>query len=151
MDCTECGQRMRAIRGRIDPRTAEIDYVAFPCGHPVDGRTHSYAYSQGLHIDVPAVNGANLIAAERDRQVREEGHTLAKDLAHEPGALAWAAWTILDRAAPDAIRANDGVPTMWPFSPESWKPERRPMRLLIIAAALIAAEIDRRLAKGERP
>jgi hypothetical protein len=73
----------------------------------------------------------------------QEGHTPADDAEYESNALAWAAWSYLDRAANPAD--SDEPPAMWPWDKAAWKPDKTPLRQLIIASALIAAEIDRRL------
>jgi hypothetical protein len=149
-ECAECGQRVRAVRYRLDPRTAQTNAFTVPCGHSIGARDVARAYRHGGFIDHPKVTGATLIAAERERQQTEEGYTPERDLALDPGDLGWAAWCYLDAAAPDAAPTQE-PPPMWPWSKASWKPERSPLRLLIIAGALVAAEIDRRLARGERP
>ena len=87
------------------------------------------------------MNGAELIAAERRRQVEAEGWTPEHDDGHTRGELAQA-------GAVYAMPANGSwKATEWPFEPESIKhdwhtPEGR-VRELTRAGALIAAEIDR--------
>lgn len=100
-----------------------------------------------LGVRLPRVTGAALITAERRRQDVEEGYDPEADAAR--GDLAWMAWAILDRAMNDALDDPDR-PLMWPDDRE-WAPGKTPVRALTIVGALVAAEIDRRLAKGETP
>lgn len=108
-----------------------------------------------------AMNGAERIAAERARQVSEEGYDASHDDEHDDGDLAMAAACY---AAPESIyvredRANQVTFTdPWPWD---WRCDTRPtdgnvvtpekattaqrIRLLEKAGALIAAEIDRLL------
>ena len=89
-----------------------------------------------------AKTGAELIAAERERQVSEEGWTPGHDDEHDGGELEQAAACYL---RPGNSFYTPGVPPPeWPFEAEAWKPtEREPARDLVKAGALIAAEIDR--------
>lgn len=90
--------------------------------------------------------GAELIAAERERQVSEEDWTPEHDDQHDVGELATAAACYAEERWPDGER----IPSNWPFEDEAWKPapdqaethEPR-IRELTKAGALIAAEIDR--------
>lgn len=98
------------------------------------------------------------ISAERVRQIREEGYTAKHDDTYPCGALAWAAACY---AAPEQIyrlrvRGNvfgDDVPTIepsWPWKSDSDKRAKHDRRRqLVIAGALIAAEIDRLDRAGE--
>lgn len=79
------------------------------------------------------------IAAERRRQIEAEGWTPEHDDSHVMGELAMAAACY---AAPTMFARADGLPELWPWSREWWKPKDR-RRNLVIAAALIAAEIER--------
>lgn len=110
-----------------------------------------------------AVTGAERIAAERKRQVEEEGYTVEHDqsMPYEDGALVKAA---LCYATPQNKRGmvrtfSGGVqqdaPALWPWVPETWKGSRslepsvdERVRELEKAGALLAAEIDRLLADG---
>lgn len=102
-------------------------------------------------MEIPRLDGSTLIAAERDRQPAEEGFTAEHDARHAGNELAWAAWSFLDRAASGHDPNDPEPPQMFPWDKSWWKPGRSPLRLLIIAGALVAAEIDRRLAAGEKP
>lgn len=90
------------------------------------------------------MNGGELIAAERERQISEEGWTPSHDDRHGCGQLAMA-------AACYAVQVSGGTVTKydWPWESEWWKPAD-PVRSLTKAGALIAAEIDRLQRKGER-
>jgi hypothetical protein len=115
--------------------------------------------------------GAELIAAERQRQVDAEGWTPEHDDHHTKAELAWAATCY---AAPEAIvrvhvrRDPDGVgggvtwSEPWPTEytqnynrgEPGYAPWHRPaadrVARLVKAGALIAAEIDR-LQRAEKP
>ncbi len=85
------------------------------------------------------------IAAERKRQIEQEGWSPEHDAAHSLGELGRA-------AACYAIEASYGERTtpeedcflakLWPWDLGWWKPKDR-RRDLVRAGALIAAEIDR--------
>jgi hypothetical protein len=149
--CPRCGVRLRGADGYVDPRTALRRFTARPCGHPLDSGQAVSVRREGLPVEFPRLDGATLIAAERDRQPAEEGFSAEHDAQHGSGELAWAAWAYIDRAVGQHDPSDVEPPSMWPWSKAWWKPGRSPMRLLIIAGALIAAEIDRRLAEGEKP
>lgn len=88
-----------------------------------------------LECDLP--DSVRLIAAERRRQVEKEGWTPEHDDTHTDGELAGAAacyamWG--DQKRP---------PSRWPWDPGWWKPGSDPLRRLVKAGALIAAEIER--------
>ncbi len=98
------------------------------------------------------MTGIELIAAERLRQVEEEGWTPEHDAAHTRGEIAKAAACY---ASPDPIYVEqrgggshrgprDWITfvTPWPWSFLWWKSTNR-IRDLVKAGALIAAEIDR--------
>lgn len=94
------------------------------------------------------MSGVRLIAAERDRQVNEEGWSPEHDDEHDDCALTMAAHAYWCAAVgqvngicwPD-VEAN--VPNTWPWDDASYKPSPDPVRNLVKAGALIAAEIDR--------
>jgi hypothetical protein len=93
-------------------------------------------------------DGAGLIAAERERQVTEEGWTAGHDAEHGEGVLARAgacyAWYA-------AMGYRLTPLTSWPWDEQWWKPGDDPVRTLVKAGALIAAEIDRLSAAAEDP
>ena len=94
--------------------------------------------------------GSELIAAERKRQIDVEGWTPEHDAEHTNGALADAAACYVS-VARQQVRGvgygGNGEPTypraVWPWDAEWWKPSDDPVRNLVKAGALIAAEIDR--------
>jgi hypothetical protein len=90
--------------------------------------------------------GAVLIALERARQRYEEGYTAAHDDAHSVGDLLAAAHCYLDPSE----HWHDGMSGRWPWDRDSWKPSKDPIRNLVKAGALIAAEIDRLLREKAR-
>ena len=93
--------------------------------------------------------GVDLIAKERRRQQRAEGWTADHDDAHEDGELAAAAACYALRSR--RRRYGDRrIPQKWPWDSVWWNP-KGPIRDLVRAGALIAAEIDRRLRAGEKP
>lgn len=101
--------------------------------------------------------GANRIAAERSRQVSEEGWTATHDDSHDDAELALAAACYAARAANVPIYAESrGRGYVRFYDPFPWdtqddkRPSKRPtiaerLRLLEKAGALCAAEIDRLL------
>lgn len=78
------------------------------------------------------------IAAERRRQIGEEGWTPEHDDEHRTGEMAQAAACYALRATPLLDLAHDA----WPWSDAWWKPKDL-RHDLIRAAALIVAEIER--------
>lgn len=107
-----------------------------------------------------ADTGVERIAAERKRQVTEEGWTPEHDAEHVRGELACAAACYAMPAAGRAtasyaanVSADRGswyrdIPVGWPWHPGYWKPSPDDrVRELAKAGALIAAEIDRLLGK----
>lgn len=139
--CPECYAPILAVTAEVDPQAIAHRHVT-QCGHFLSAEQARYLWSRGYRWTVPVIDGASLGAAERRRQVHEEGYTPADDKDRDD--LPWVAWSLLDRAVHDHPNNPDRPPAMWPRSPEEWK-AHNPMRLLIIANAMIAAEIDRRL------
>lgn len=142
MQCRECQTTIIAIDAEVDPRAISLRFKA-QCGHLVSAADTRALWQAGMRWALPVVDGVTLGAAERYRQVHEEGYTAEHDAALEPNDLTWAAWCLLDAAASDSP-VHD-APKMWPEGAGDWKPEHSPLRRLVIAQALIAAEIDRRL------
>lgn len=87
-------------------------------------------------------DGAELIAAERLRQVTAEGWTPEHDAEHGDGSIAMAAasYAIHDAAICPMTARGWGL---WPWAEKWWKPSDDPVKNLVRAGALIAAEIDR--------
>ncbi|MDP3851982.1 MAG: DUF1643 domain-containing protein [Luteolibacter sp.] len=100
--------------------------------------------------------GIELIAAERERQITEEGRTEQHDDCHKLGEMAGAAAVYALNACGfdqpewlEAVRPLIKVKVrIWPWSTYWWKPSKDPVRDLSKAGALIAAEIDRLNRRG---
>jgi hypothetical protein len=100
--------------------------------------------------------GVALIFDERRRQVLVEGYTVEGDVVHQAdGQLAIAAWCYLgDLLDAESDGSVTDEPAEWPWPAGAggcfWKPTPDyPIRQLVKAGALIAAEIDRRKACNE--
>lgn len=87
------------------------------------------------------VTGAKLIAAERRRQIHEEGWLQSHDAEHDKGELLSAAGCYLYFGFSEVKKP----PRTWPWEVRWWKPSTDRTRTLVKVGALIAAEIDRRL------
>ncbi len=85
------------------------------------------------------LDGAARIATERQRQITAEGWTPEHDAEHTIGELVDAAVCYLKHD----LDAESPVIWPWPWAEDWWKPSDDPMRNLVRAGALIAAEIDR--------
>lgn len=91
--------------------------------------------------------GVELIALERKRQIKGEGWTAELDDECVRFELTQAASEYVRAAALMGV----GIPCSaiadarkeWPFAVRWWKPSEDPIRNLVKAGALIAAEIDR--------
>lgn len=89
------------------------------------------------------------VIAERRRQVNAEGWTPEHDDEHDAGELA-AAGSAYAIAAADALHPlsqgdghfDEGPPLSWPWGRAWWKPGAA-RRMLVKAAALLLAEIDK--------
>lgn len=86
------------------------------------------------------MTGAEMIAAERRRQIEGEGWTAEHDDEHGDGELARAA---VCYALAGVGAASDVVPEAWPWDDFWWNPSPDGIVSLTKAGALIAAEIDR--------
>ena len=89
-----------------------------------------------------------MIAYERWRQKTQEGWTAQHDDKHTDGSLADAGACYADLAAcltihPVSETNMETPPSKWPFEASWWKPSLDPIKNLVKAGALIAAEIDR--------
>lgn len=93
--------------------------------------------------------GIELIAAERERQITAEGWTAAHDDEHSEAELVVASNQYSSYAAVQVRGKGKAqappcfLPKNWPWEREAWKPSDDPIRNLVKAGALIAAEIDR--------
>ena len=99
------------------------------------------------------MTGVKLISLERDRQKRIHGYWAEDDDRHTKFTLTRAATSYaMVVSAPDsaARKLSESVPTDdWP-SGWPWNPSDDPIRNLVKAGALIAAEIDRLMRKQNR-
>jgi len=93
------------------------------------------------------ISAIELIATERARQIDQEGWTAEYDSQHNPSELTRAGISYAAQAATQMqLQTHETCDTMnWPWDYKWWKPSRDPVRNLVIAGALIAAEIDRAL------
>lgn len=101
------------------------------------------------------MTGIELIAQERQRQITQEGWTAEHDAGHRMGELSAAAacYTTVASAEVRGSCAKEWPADMfdgfsdsslyWPWNNSWWKPSDDPVRNLVKAGALIAAEIDR--------
>lgn len=101
------------------------------------------------------MNGIELIAAERKRQIEQEGWTAEHDDEHSRGEIAEAAACYAMPPEARLIRVEDETDVvtgentgvgmlLWPWGEGSFKPTPDDrVRELVKAGALIAAEIDR--------
>jgi len=104
------------------------------------------------------MTGVELIAAERKRQIDEEGFDAKHDadVFHQDSELAWAACYY---AMPEPLVLHDGGyrVTVYPIAlfPDNWeslwakRDSKDRIHQLVAAGALIAAEIDRLMALKE--
>ena len=98
------------------------------------------------------MNGIELIAAERQRQIEQEGWTPEHDAQHTGGEMADAGAVYADAASALIRGASvediaesylDGVGALvWPWDDEWLKIDPDPIRTLTKAGALIAAQLD---------
>jgi hypothetical protein len=95
------------------------------------------------------MTGVELIVAERERQVSQEGWSSEHDDSHDGAELATAAVCYVLYGH----HINGRVPDLWPWDAPWWKPSKDAVRNLVKAGALIAAEIDRlqRAANSQEP
>lgn len=91
--------------------------------------------------------GTGMIAIERLRQMATEGYDSTHDDGHQKAELTSAAAAYCMAACNQIVYPDESLPSseppMWPFAQAYWKPHRDPVRNLVKAGALIAAEIDR--------
>lgn len=91
------------------------------------------------------MHALDLIEAERLRQIDDEGWTAEHDAEHASFELVRAAVCYANAGWQGLVGqyAADSIPHGWPWTGDWWKPSDDPVRNLVKAAALIAAEIDR--------
>lgn len=100
-------------------------------------------YEEIIVTEHVSQSGASLIAAERERQMAEEGWTAEHDDQHDRGELAAAAQCYINTAGDRRF-----ISPHWPWDESWWKPSGDRVRDLTKAGALIAAEIDRIQRRG---
>lgn len=105
-----------------------------------DERTVAAAKWALQEIEHLRSGGAGLIAIERQRQITEEGWTAEHDDRHTNESLTEASYCYAMRG--DHPMYATRPPASWPWDRQWWKPKDH-IRNLVIAGALIAAEIDR--------
>jgi hypothetical protein len=97
------------------------------------------------------MNGCELIAQERKRQIEVEGWTAEHDAEHHPGELASAGrayalqayWQIFPYMGWTKEQLEEEISeNEWPWSSEWWKPSEDPIRNLVKAGA-IDVDVDR--------
>ena len=92
------------------------------------------------------MTGVELIREERLRQITEEGWTAEHDDTHDKGEMVQAAVCYAYAECLQALGLKPENATnrqRWPWAFIWWKPSLDPVRNLVKAGALIAAEIDR--------
>lgn len=88
------------------------------------------------------MSGSEMIMVERKRQVVKGGWTSQHDDLWKDKELAKAALAYLARYI--SLQLWISVGNIWPWSVDVWDPKSsRGIRCLVVAGALIAAEIDR--------
>jgi hypothetical protein len=94
-----------------------------------------------------ATGGVALIAAERQRQTDVEGWTPEHDAEHTDAELVCAAICYAEAGSGFNLELSPSktqeTPFLWPWETAWWKPSDDPIRNLVKAGALIAAEIER--------
>jgi hypothetical protein len=148
--CSTCNAEIKRITVTVDPRQAALEFRA-NCTHELTADEARTGWRLKIPMtEIPDVTGATLIAAERGRQITEEGHTPEADAELVGGELSWAVWALIDTALSN--REVEQAPSVWPERLRGdWPAGKSKVRKLIIAGALIAAEIDRLRADGETP
>lgn len=129
------------------------DYEFFSVGNP----SEHLRLSDKLNIEFdPKTSegsrsaGANLIRAERHRQITEEGYSKDNDkrYIHDELIDATVAYLLQSKSNSDEF---DVLVNWWPWEKKYWKPSKNITTNLKKAGALVAAEIDRNnhILKGE--
>lgn len=114
--------------------------------------------TESITITVSPTSGVSQIFTERMRQIHKEGFDADHDLEHRLGQLTEAA-LCYGHVASAEMRGScaeewsydmvstatlyGGMLCSWPWTEKDWKPSDDPIRNLVKAGALIAAEIDR--------
>jgi hypothetical protein len=122
-------------------RIASEGHISMPSWAIGTFRADGYSATQQRDWS-KAMTGTELIAAERQRQMDVEGWTPEHDDEHNEFQLANAAEAYLV-AYTNELNKTESIPYSWPWDSSWWKPSSDPIRNLVKAGALIAAEIDR--------
>lgn len=95
--------------------------------------------------NIEHAKGTDLIAAERERQIAVEGWSAAHDDKHDCREMSIAAedYLMVYNAGEGGDNDFSMASRQWPWDAKWWKPSPDPLRNLVKAGALIAAEIDR--------
>lgn len=100
------------------------------------------------------ITGAEMIAVERQRQIEAEGWAPGHDAMHDGGELAVAAacYAVEGTYAETVIGHDlaDAGKDAWPWAGWDKRKKHDRLRRLVIAGALIAAEIDRELRRASK-
>lgn len=97
---------------------------------------------------IELLSGVELISAERARQISKEEWTPKHDDTHHQfelplAAISYVTAVVLPDEWLNGQQKQTRPPKHWPWAKKWWKPSDDPVRNLIKAGALIAAEIDR--------
>ena len=141
--CTRCGATLATYADKCSADLSE-QCEGF---HRIEAAKQDFKAGAPL----PKRTGAQLIADERARQVSAEGWTADHDDEHGNRELLKAAICYARHAGRGALHnIIRSEPSDWPWESNWWKPSFDPIRNLVKAGALIAAEIDR-LQRKESP
>jgi hypothetical protein len=122
-----------------------VDVAAIAQRYAGGGGHHSaagfnYRCEAARLVQAPGLDGARMIAMERERQLEAEGYTPEHDAAHTRDEIPRMAMAYLLAG----LGAEKSVTLeAWPFLPEEFNPSDWNVRNFVKAGALLAAEIDR--------
>ncbi|TBV10227.1 hypothetical protein [Stutzerimonas kirkiae] len=103
----------------------------------------SLLFSPDLLLNIERNTSWTSVLAERIRQIHHHGYTAERDDTHRHGELALAGAAYAVRAAEQTAGWYlAGPPAEWPWDNGAYKP-RDTRRALVVAGALIVAEIER--------
>jgi NTP pyrophosphatase (non-canonical NTP hydrolase) len=135
-----------------------IDLIAMDAGidlgPAIARKFNATSAKRGLTTQLAQSSAVADVLVERRRQVVSEGWTTRHDDEHGNGEMARAAASYaLEYAArtyteTPSSRLTEAARSVWPWSREWWKPGAS-RRMLVKAAALLIAEIERLDRKGE--
>lgn len=128
-----------------------IDLIAMDTGidlgPAVERKFNKTSLARGLATRMWTSAAIRDVVTERYRHTHEKGWTPQHDDEHDAGQLASAA-TAYTLAATFPGRIDQWFKSFWPWERSWWRPGT-PRRMLVKAAALIIAEIERIDRKGE--